>query len=61
MGIIEDLRKIAGERACASPSELRCYSSDASQVEGRPDFVVRHKSAEEVSSVVQLADRRAFQ
>jgi glycolate oxidase len=57
MGIIEDLRKIAGERACASPSELRCYSSDASQVEGRPDFVVRPKSAEEVSSVVQLADR----
>jgi glycolate oxidase len=57
MSAIEDLRNIAGERVSVSPSELRCYSTDASQVEGRPDYVVRPKSTEEVSRIVQLADR----
>ncbi|NYT01377.1 MAG: FAD-binding protein [Methanosarcinales archaeon] len=48
---------MAGDRVSASPFELRCYSSDASQVEGLPDFVVRIKSAGEVSQILSLAHR----
>jgi glycolate oxidase len=54
---IEDLRQIVGNRASESPSELYCYSSDASQVEGKPDYVVRPKSTGEVSSLIRLAGK----
>jgi len=55
MDIIEKLRDIVGDRASASPAERLCYSSDASQVRGTPDCVVRPLSTAEVSSVVELA------
>jgi glycolate oxidase len=55
MDITTELRKIVGERLSVSPSELYCYSSDASQVKGMPDYVVRPKSTEEVSCIVRLA------
>ncbi len=55
MDITEELRKIVGERLSVSPSELYCYSSDASQVKGMPDYVVRPKSTDEVSRIVRLA------
>ena len=55
MDIIEKLRDIVGDRASASPAERLCYSSDASQVRGTPDYVVRPLSTEEVSDVVGLA------
>lgn len=55
MDIIDRLRDIVGERATASPAERLCYSSDASQVRGTPDYVVRPLSTAEVSSVVELA------
>ena len=54
MDIIEKLRDI-GDRASASPAERLCYSSDASQVRGTPDYVVRPLSTAEVSMVVELA------
>ncbi len=52
--IAEDLRKIVGERIADSLTERCCYSSDASQVQGMPDYVVRPKSASEVSSILRL-------
>ncbi len=55
MDLIDKLREIVGERVSAAPSERLCYSSDASQVRGMPDCVVRPLSTEEVSKVVALA------
>jgi glycolate oxidase len=55
MDIIDRLRDIVGERATAAPAERLCYSSDASQVRGTPDYVVRPLSTAEVSAVVGLA------
>ena len=55
MDITDELRKIVGVRVSVSPSELYCYSSDASQVKGMPDYVVRPKSTDEVSRIVKLA------
>ena len=55
MDLIDQLREIVGERGSAAPSERLCYSSDASQVKGLPDCVVRPMSTEELSMVVALA------
>ncbi len=55
MDITEELREIVGERFSVSSSELYCYSSDASQVKGMPDYVVRPESTDEVSRIVKLA------
>lgn len=56
MNITEELRKIVGGRLSVSPSELYCYSSDASQVKGgMPDYVVRPESTDEVSRILRLA------
>lgn len=57
MDLIDQLREIVGDRVSASPSERYCYSTDASQVKGMPDYVVRPMSTEEVSKVVSLASR----
>ena len=46
MNITEELRKIVGGRLSVSPSELYCYSSDASQVKGMPYYVVRPESTD---------------
>lgn len=54
--IAEDLRKIVGNRVSVSQSELCCYASDASQVQGMPDYVVRPKSAQEVSRILCLCN-----
>ncbi|WP_141706363.1 FAD-binding oxidoreductase, partial [Methanosarcina sp. A14] len=55
MDITAELQKIVSGRLSVSPSELYCYSSDASQVKGMPDYVVRPKSTDEVSRIVRLA------
>lgn len=55
MDLIDKLREIVGERVSAAPTESLCYSSDASQIKGMPDYVVRPMSTEEVSKVVALA------
>jgi glycolate oxidase len=54
--ILEDLKNIAGARATASPSELCCYASDASLVQGMPDYIVRPVSAQEVSRILFLCN-----
>jgi len=53
--ILADLENIVGCRVTSSPTELYCYSFDASQIEGRPDYVVRPGSALEVSRIICLA------
>ena len=54
--ILSDLEKIVGLRVTSSPTELYCYSFDASQAQGRPDFVVRPLSPAEVSQIMALAN-----
>jgi len=54
--IAEDLRKIVGDRVSNSLIERCCYASDASQVQGMPDCVVRPKSASEVSSILHICN-----
>lgn len=58
--ILEELRQIVGNRVSVSPTELYCYSTDASLVNGMPDFVVRPESTDEVSLVLKLACRFAI-
>ncbi len=57
MTLIDDLRRLVGDRATDSSSERLCYSRDASQVRGLPDCVVRPLNAIEVSEIVRLAGR----
>ncbi|MDD1760857.1 MAG: FAD-binding protein [Methanothrix sp.] len=52
--ILQELKSIVGERASASPSERCCYASDASQIAGLPDFVVRPMNTKEVSLILRL-------
>ena len=55
MIVLEDLKQIVGNRVTVSPTELYCYSSDASLVRATPDYVVRPKSTTEVSQILRLA------
>ncbi|VVB72206.1 D-lactate dehydrogenase (acceptor) [uncultured archaeon] len=52
--ILEDLREIDAGMVCAALAERRCYASDASQVEGLADYVVRPESTQQVSRILRL-------
>jgi glycolate oxidase len=57
MEIIKELQDIVGSKlVTVEPSELYCYSSDASQVRGMPDYVVRPENTEQVSRILRLAN-----
>jgi glycolate oxidase len=56
--ILEDLREIAGDRVSASLAERYCYSCDASQIVGLPDFVVRPENTSQVSQLIRLCSER---
>jgi FAD/FMN-containing dehydrogenase len=56
--MLESLQEIAGDRVSSSLSERCCHSSDASQVSGRPDFVVRPANNGEVSRILLLCNER---
>jgi glycolate oxidase len=58
--ILEDLKNIAGVRVTASPSELCCYASDASLVQGMPDYIVRPVSSQEVSRILCLCSEQGI-
>ncbi len=58
--ILQDLKNIAGARATASPSELCCYASDASLVQGMPDYIVRPMSVQEVSRILCLCSEQGI-
>jgi glycolate oxidase len=55
--MLKDLQRILGDRVSNSSAQLYCYSTDASQVQGMPDYVARPLSTEEVSKILILADR----
>ena len=56
--ILQDLLEIAGDRVSASLTERYCYSCDASQITGLPDFVVRPESTGQVSRLIRLCNDR---
>lgn len=56
--ILQDLLEIAGDRVSASLTERYCYSSDASQITGLPDFVVRPESTGQVSRLIRMCSER---
>ena len=56
--ILEDLLEIAGDRVSASLAERYCYSCDASQIVGLPDFVVRPENTSQVSQLIRLCSER---
>jgi glycolate oxidase len=56
MKIFDRFHEIVNERVRTSLDERFCYASDASQIEGLPDFVIRPKSTEEVSRIIILCD-----
>ena len=58
--IFQELKSIVGERASASSSERCCYASDASQVAGMPDFVVRPMNTKEVSRILRLCHEQTI-
>ena len=58
--IFQELKSIVGERASTSPSERCCYASDASQVAGMPDFVVRPMNTKEVSRILRLCHEQTI-
>jgi len=53
-GTLEVLREIFGSRVSASLAERYCYASDASQVQGMPDYVVRPENVQEVSRLLKF-------
>jgi glycolate oxidase len=56
--ILDELRRIVGsENVACDRQDLICYSYDATQMEFPPDAVVFPAGAEEVSRVLQLANR----
>ncbi len=55
--MIKTMQEIVGiDRATASPVQLYCYSSDASQIRGTPDCVVRPQDTEQVSRIMRFAN-----
>ncbi len=54
--LLQKLRDIVGnENVSDSTSDKLCYSCDASQEKGMPDYIVRPKSTDEISEIVKLA------
>ncbi len=56
--IMQELKEIVGDRVSSSPGERCCYASDASQIVGIPDFVVRPQSTSQVSRILQLCSNK---
>ena len=57
MDLITKLQEIVGiDRATAAPVQLYCYSSDASQIRGIPDCVVRPQDTAQVSQILRFAN-----
>ena len=57
MNLIKTMQEIVGiDRATDAPVQLYCYSSDASQIRGTPDCVVRPQDTEQVSRIMRFAN-----
>ncbi len=57
MEILDQLVEIVGDRVTGSFCERCCYSSDASQIEGSPEYVVRPISSLETSRILKLCSK----
>jgi len=55
--IFNELEQIVGNRVRMNASDLCCYSADASQIRGMPDFVLFPISVEEVSEIMKIANK----
>ncbi len=56
--IFKELKKIVGSKyVSADAATLKAYSYDVSLYKGSPDFVVRPRTAKEVSEIVKLANK----
>jgi len=56
--IIDELKSIVGERyVLSSPEDLVAYSYDATFTSARPELVVLPANTEEVSSIIEVANR----
>lgn len=54
--ILDNLNTIVGKENLSTAScELYCYSSDASQIRGMPDVVIKPRSASQVSQIIKMA------
>ncbi|MDW7731841.1 MAG: FAD-linked oxidase C-terminal domain-containing protein [Methanolobus sp.] len=54
--LLEKLQEIVGKtKVSTSTAEIYCYSCDASQIRGMPDFVIMPDTTEQVSEIVKLA------
>jgi glycolate oxidase len=59
--VIKQFEKIVGKKhALTSPEDLMCYAYDSTFAEHRPDVVVLPTTTEEVSAIVQIANREAI-
>jgi glycolate oxidase len=56
--IMQELKEIAGDRVSAAPGERCCYTGDASQIAGMPDYIVRPQSASQVSRILALCSKK---
>ncbi|AEH59911.1 FAD linked oxidase domain protein [Methanosalsum zhilinae DSM 4017] len=56
MDLAEQLRNIGIENISSSPSQMYCYCTDASQIRGMPECVVRPQNTEQVSDIVKFAN-----
>ena len=61
MEIIKELQYIVGSKLVTTePSELYCYSSDASQILGMPEYVVRPENTEQISRILKLTNKHGI-
>jgi|UniRef100_A0A7C3WRY0 glycolate oxidase len=56
----EIIRIVGSENALTSPEERFCYAYDATDLTAMPDLVVFPGSAEEISQILELANRHRF-
>ncbi len=55
--ILKELKEIAGLKVTDSGAERCCYASDASQIVGFPDFIIKPDRTVQVSQVLKLCSR----
>lgn len=57
--MLEDLKGIVGKRVSSSLAQRCCYASDASQISGMAEYIIRPASVAEVSRIMRLCSDRS--
>lgn len=60
MDLLQELKKVVGDRATNDPAELYCYSCDASYIKGLPEYVAIPKNTREVADILRIAYRHGI-